>query len=224
MIDMNTNNHSDTFIHRRSRMVERLKSAGIQNAIVLNAMANVPRHLFVEDLFNDHAYDDCSLPLLSNQTISQPYIVARMSELLISPHTGLPQRVLEVGTGCGYQTAVLEQMGIAEIYSIERIKKLHDTARENIHHAGLYRAKLIYGDGYLGLPQIAPFDGMILTAAPSTIPVPLLQQLSIGGRMVLPLGDDNEQFLYLIEKLSEGYRETCLERVHFVPMCSGKTI
>ena len=215
---MNTDNHT----LRRSRMVERLQLAGIRHKTVLNAMASVPRHLFVEDLFYDHAYDDCALPLVSNQTISQPYIVARMSELLISPQTGLPRRVLEVGTGCGYQTAVLEQMGIAEIYSIERIKKLHDIARDNILATGFYRAKLIYGDGYAGMPKLAPFDGIILTAAPPTVPVPLLQQLDIGGRMVLPLGDENQQFLYLIEKQSTGYQETCLERVHFVPMLAGK--
>lgn len=217
---MNTLN--DTFINRRSRMVERLQLAGIRHKTVLNAMASVPRHLFVEDLFYDHAYDDCALPLASNQTISQPYIVARMSELLISSQTGLPNRVLEVGTGCGYQTAILEQMGIAEIYSIERIKKLHDMAREHIHRTGFYRAKLIHGDGYLGLPNFAPFDGIILTAAPPTVPVPLLQQLSIGGRMVLPLGNDDEQFLYLIEKSVKGYHETCFERVYFVPMLAGK--
>ena len=215
--------NTDTHLLRRSRMVERLKSAGISNQAVLAAMLKVPRHLFVEDIFYRHAYDDLSLPLPAGQTISQPYIVARMSELLCSPHTGFPQKVLEIGTGCGYQTAVLESIGIGEIYSIERIKKLHDIARNNLQHGDFYRAKLIYGDGYAGLPTFAPFDGIILTAAPPQIPLPLLRQLTIGGRMVLPLGDEYQQFLYLIEKTEKGYRETCLERVNFVPMLGGKT-
>ena len=215
--------NTDTYLLRRSRMVERLKSAGIRNEAVLNAMRQVPRHLFLEDIFEKHAYDDLSLPLPAGHTISQPYIVARMSELLHSPHTGFPQKILEIGTGCGYQTAILECIGISEIYSIERIRKLHDTARDNLQTIGCYRARLIYGDGYAGLTTFAPFDGIIITAAPPQIPVPLLQQLATGGRMVLPLGDERQQYLYLIEKLEQGYRETCLERVNFVPMLDGKS-
>ncbi|MBQ5429537.1 MAG: protein-L-isoaspartate O-methyltransferase, partial [Neisseriaceae bacterium] len=130
--------NTDTYLIRRSRMVERLKSAGIRNEAVLNAMRQVPRHLFLEDIFEKHAYDDLSLPLPAGQTISQPYIVARMSELLCSTTIGFPQKVLEIGTGCGYQTAVLESIGISEIYSIERIKQLHDIARENLHNCGFY--------------------------------------------------------------------------------------
>ena len=215
--------NTDTYLIRRTRMVERLKLSGIRNETVLHAMNRVPRHLFIGYIFENHAYDDLSLPLSAGQTISQPYIVARMSELLYDPHTGFPQKVLEIGTGCGYQTAILENMGIGEIYSIERIKKLHDTARDNLHNSGCYRAKLIYGDGYAGLPTFAPFNGIIITAAPPNIPVALLQQLAIGGRMVLPLGDEQQQFLYLIEKSEHGFRETCLERVNFVPMLDGKT-
>ena len=214
--------NTDTYLIRRSRMVERLKSAGIRNETVLRAISRVPRHLFIEDIFENHAYDDLSLPLPAGQTISQPYIVARMSELLCSPTIGFPQKVLEIGTGCGYQTAVLDSIGIGSIYSIERIKKLHDIARYNLQNSGFYRARLIYADGYAGLPSFAPFDGIIITAAPPQIPVPLLQQLATGGRMVLPLGDEQQQFLYLIEKTEQGYRETCLERVNFVPMLDGK--
>lgn len=208
---------------RRQRMVERLIQMGIHRSEVLNAMSAVPRHLFVEEALRSRAYDDMSLPLGLGQTISQPYTVAIMTQLLLGDKTpAASPRVLEIGTGCGYQTAILQALHLPEIYSIERLHPLHERAKQNLRTVRLLaHARLICGDGYLGLPEEAPFDGIIVTAAPLQIPVPLLQQLAIGGRMVLPLADGQTQFLWVIDKTERGFRETCVQEALFVPLING---
>ncbi|WP_323811433.1 protein-L-isoaspartate(D-aspartate) O-methyltransferase [Snodgrassella sp. B3882] len=205
---------------RRARMVARLRQMGITREEVLEAMVTVPRHLFVEEALRSRAYDDMSLPLGLGQTISQPYTVAVMTQLLFAKRPiNVNQRILEIGTGCGYQTAILQALKIKEIYSIERIRSLHERAKQNLRAVRLQsQARLVCGDGYLGLPQQAPFDGIMLTAAPKEVPLPLLQQLAIGGRMVLPLDEGGIQFLWVIDKTAKGFQETCVQKALFVPL------
>ncbi len=218
---------------RRERMVERLQHMGIRRPEVLAAMATVPRHLFVEETLRSRAYDDMSLPLGLGQTISQPYTVAVMTQLLLGndPLTRY-RRILEIGTGCGYQTAVLLALRLPEnhapaayapeIYSVERLRPLHERAKQHLRHVRLPRqARLVCGDGYLGLPEVAPFDGILVTAAPEQVPLPLLQQLAVGGRMVLPLDDGHAQFLWVIDKTEHGFQETCVQEALFVPLVNG---
>ena len=208
---------------RRQRMVERLTHMGIRRAEVLAAIGAVPRHLFVEEALRSRAYDDMSLPLGLGQTISQPYTVAVMTQLLLGEEPlSQRRRVLEIGTGCGYQTAVLQALGLPEIYSIERLRPLHERAKQHLRAVKLLQqARLVCGDGYLGLPEVAPFDGILVTAAPAQIPLPLLQQLAVGGRMVLPLDDGHAQFLWVIDKTEQGFRETCIQEALFVPLVNG---
>lgn len=209
------------FENRRRRMIERLARMGIGTR-VLQAMDRVPRHLFVEEALQTRAYDEMSLPLGLGQTISQPYTVAKMTELLLGNPSQNMRRVLEIGTGCGYQTAVLLALDLPEIYSVERLRPLHERAKQHLRAAGLLaRARMVCGDGYLGLPEVAPFDGILVTAAPAEIPLALLQQLAVGGRMVLPLDEGGVQYLWLIEKTPQGYRETCVQEANFVPLVSG---
>ena len=205
---------------RRARMVARLRQMGITREEVLEAMVTVPRHLFVEEALRSRAYDDMSLPLGLGQTISQPYTVAVMTQLLFAKRPiNVNQRILEIGTGCGYQTAILQALKIKEIYSIERIRSLHERAKQNLRAVRLQsQARLVCGDGYLGLPQQAPFDGIMLTAAPKEVPLPLLQQLAIGGRIVLPLDEGGIQFLWVIDKTAKGFQETCVQKALFVPL------
>jgi len=186
---------------------------------VMAVMGEVARHEFVPHEYRSMAYDDHPLPIGYDKTVSQPFMVAFMTDLLeIEPH----HRVLEIGTGCGYQTAVLLALGLPEIYSVERLRPLHERAKQHLRAAGLLaQARMVCGDGYLGLPDVAPFDGILVTAAPTEIPLPLLQQLAIGGRMVLPLDEGGVQYLWLIEKTAQGYRETCVQRANFVPLVSG---
>ncbi len=202
----------------RARMIDRLRAAGIQDEVVLAAMNAVPRHIFVDEALASRAYDDVSLPLGFGQTISQPYIVARMIEVLRAGNT--LGRVLEIGTGCGYQAAVLAQVA-HEVYSIERIQPLYERASNCLDELQLVNAALRYGDGSGGLPEVAPFDGIIMAAAATHVPQALLAQLAVGGRMVLPLGTQ-EQVLCVIEREPQGYRETRLEPVKFVPLLMGK--
>lgn len=212
----------DTYTLRRSRMVAKLQKLGIRNVAVLDAMMKVPRHLFVEEALAYNAYENCSLPIGLGQTISQPYIVARMTELLCGPNGEVPKKVLEIGTGCGYQTAVLLALGVTQVYSVERLSKLHEQAKANLRDAKAKSARLVCGDGYLGLPEAAPFDAVIVTAAPKEIPEALLLQLAPTGRTVLPLAQNGKQYLWLIEKHLDGFQETCVEPVHFVPLLNGK--
>ncbi len=205
----------------RARLVERLREQGIKDEAVLAAMFEVPRHLFVDEALASRAYDDVSLPINFNQTISQPYIVARMIEVLHGSGSGNPlDRVLEIGTGCGYQAAVLAQVA-REVYTIERIQPLYERARRQLRDLKIRNVTLRYGDGGVGLPDVAPFDGIIMAAAAPVLPVALREQLAVGGRMVLPVGWQ-EQRLYLVERLESGFRETELEPVKFVPLLMGK--
>lgn len=203
----------------RSRMIERLREQGIRDEVVLAAMNSVPRHMFVEEAISHLAYDDKSLPIGYGQTISQPYIVARMIEVMRNGKQ--LNRVLEIGTGCGYQAAVLAQVA-REVYSVERILPLHERAVLTLKELHVNNVISSYADGGLGLPEIAPFDGIIMAAAATHIPQALLDQLAVGGRMVLPLGAQ-EQTLYLIERDEQGYRESSLEAVKFVPLLMGRT-
>ena len=201
----------------RDRMVQRLREQGIKDEVVLGAMNAIPRHIFVDEALSIRAYEDVSLPIGYGQTISQPYIVARMTEILRS---GNPLgRVLEIGTGCGYQTSVLSRVA-QEVYSVERISPLLMKARGNLRELRTRNVKVKHADGHYGLPDLAPFDGIIVTAGATHIPNELLQQLSVGGRMVIPVGAQ-EQTLVLVERLPEEFRQTKLEAVKFVPLLGG---
>lgn len=202
----------------RMRMIERLRQNGIRDERVLAAMFEVPRHLFIDEAISTRAYDDLSLPIGQGQTISQPYMVARMTELLIQGRE--PGNVLEIGTGCGYQTAVLLKVGAA-VHSIERLSSLLDKARQNLRAAKLIHARLVHGDGHFGLPEVSPFDGIIMTAAARIVPEALLSQLTEGGRLVMPLGEA-EQHLWLMEKTAQGIQKTRLDPVKFVPLLPGR--
>jgi len=205
----------------RARMVQRLRDKGIRDERILGAMASVPRHLFVEEALASRAYEDTALPIGFGQTISQPFVVARMIEMLIQDAT--PATVLEVGTGCGYQAAVLARV-FREVYSIERIKGLHERARTNLFGLKLTNLRLAHGDGYAGLEKAAPFQAIIVAAAARAVPDALLRQLAAGGRMVLPLHSNNgdQQRLVLIERSGRGFIESELDPVRFVPMEAGK--
>ena len=201
----------------RDRMVARLREQGITDEIVLQAMAEIPRHIFVDEALSIRAYEDVSLPIGLGQTISQPYIVARMTEIL---RNGAPlNKVLEIGTGCGYQTAVLSKVA-KEVLSVERIRPLLMKARSHLRTLKCTNVKLDHADGSLGLADFAPFDGIMVTAAASHVPQELLTQLAIGGRLVIPIGTST-QFLTVIERTNTEYQQTKLEAVKFVPLLGG---
>ena len=205
----------------RKAMTARVAKQGVTDSKVLAAMEAVPRHLFMEPALASQAYIDASLPIGYHQTISQPYIVARMIEVMRNNNSaGVLNRVLEIGTGCGYQAAVLSLVA-KEGYSIERIKGLHELAKSNLRPMRVANIRLHYGDGMLGLPQAAPFDGIILAAAGLEVPQALLEQLTIGGRLVAPVGD-RHQVLQLIERVSKyEWKSSTLEDCHFVPLRPG---
>lgn len=208
-----------TSARTRGRMIERLRTQGIQDEVVLAAMSSVPRHVFIDEALSSRAYDDVSLPIGHGQTISQPYIVARMTEILRNgKQLG---RVLEVGTGCGYQAAVLSQVA-KEVYSVERIQPLYLRAKKQLFDLKLRNVNVRYADGTSGLSDGAPFDGIIMACAAPALSDALKEQLAVGGRMVLPIGTQ-EQYLYLYERTEAGFRETRLDAVKFVPLLSGKT-
>jgi protein-L-isoaspartate(D-aspartate) O-methyltransferase len=212
-----------TSTRTRTRMVERLREQGIRDEAVLAAMAAVPRHIFVEDALAIRAYDDSPLPIGAGQTISQPYVVARMTELL---RAGGPlSRVLEIGTGCGYQTAILAQLA-GEVYTVERIGSLVAKARRNLRALKASNVRIKHGDGTVDLGEDLEIDGIMVTAAATQVPAPLLRYLKIGGRMVLPLARyDAElrgvQLLTVIEAAPDGIREHTYDAVRFVPLLSG---
>lgn len=201
----------------RARMIDRLREQGIRDERVLAAIAAVPRHVFVEEALASRAYEDTALPLGFAQTISQPYIVARMIEVLREGRE--LGKTLEIGAGCGYQAAVLAQL-TSEVYAVERIEPLLAKAKLNMRAIQQFKVRLKYADGQFGLPEAAPFDTIIVAAAAANVPQPLLQQLALGGRMLLPLGT-RDQHLLLIERRVEGYVETRLDSVRFVPLLSG---
>ncbi|MDD2885758.1 MAG: protein-L-isoaspartate(D-aspartate) O-methyltransferase [Dechloromonas sp.] len=202
----------------RARMVERLREKGIKNDAVLKAMAAVPRHVFVEEALASRAYEDTALPLGMGQTISQPFIVARMIELLLNGRSGLG-RTLEIGAGCGYQATVLAQL-TKEVFAIERLAPLIEKAKVNMRTLQQFNVRLKHADGQLGLPEGAPYDSIIVAAAGIGIPPALLSQLAVGGRLVLPVGAQ-EQYLSLVERTPQGFTETRLDTVRFVPLLSG---
>lgn len=204
----------------RKAMVDRIARQGVQDPVVLAAMENVPRHFFLEPGLASQAYIDAALPIGYQQTISQPYIVARMIEVLRAYTPGGLNLVLEIGTGCGYQAAVLAQVA-KEVYSIERIKALHELARTNLRPLRIPNLRLHFGDGMLGLPDIAPFDGIILAAAGMDVPPALLAQMAVGGSLVAPVGADN-QVLQLSRRTSlTAWVTETLEHCHFVPLKAG---
>jgi protein-L-isoaspartate(D-aspartate) O-methyltransferase len=205
----------------RKAMVARVAKQGVKDAKVLAAMEAVPRHLFMEPALASQAYIDASLPIGHHQTISQPYIVARMIEVMrANKHGGTLTKVLEIGTGCGYQAAVLSLVA-KDVYSIERIKPLHELAKANLRPLRIPNIRLHYGDGMLGFPQVAPFDGIILAAAGLEVPQTLLDQLAIGGRLVAPVGSAR-QVLQLIERVGKyEWTTATLEDCHFVPLRPG---
>jgi len=203
----------------RVRMVERLREQGIKDEAVLAAMALVPRHLFVEEALASRAYEDVALPINYGQTISSPWIVGRMTELLRNSGSNPLGKVLEIGTGCGYQTAVLAKIA-HEVYSIERIGPLLTRTRIRLRELGVRNIHLKHADGMQGLPETGSFDGIMMTAVIPEIPEALLAQLAAGGRMVFPKGN-RQQYLCVIDHTSEGFIETILDEVKFVPILPG---
>ena len=202
----------------RDRMVERLREQGISDEWVLDAMAAVPRHLFVEEALASRAYEDSALPIGFEQTISQPYVVARMLEAARADR--MLDKGLEVGTGCGEQAAVLAKIA-KQAYSIERIAPLLEKARANLRPLRIANLRLSHGDGYLGLADVAPFDAIVVAAAATHMPRALLDQLAVGGRLVIPIGTKN-QTLTMVERTDSGFKESRLDAVRFVPMRLGK--
>lgn len=203
----------------RDRLIERLRDKGIQNERVLEVMRTMPRHLFVDEAMSSRAYEDSSLPIGHGQTISQPFIVARMTEVLLSH--GVPDSVLEVGTGSGYQAAILSQL-VPKVYSVERIVALQTQARERYHQLGIHNISLKHTDGSWGWPQHGPYPAIIVTAAPEQVPEALLEQLAVGGIMVIPVGSQRGvQKLLLITREENQFVEEELDAVKFVPMLNG---
>ena len=205
----------------RSRMVEKLRAQGVTDEAVLSAMNQVPRHQFVESALVNQAYEDTSLPIGLGQTISKPNVVARMIDLLRAGHSGKLGRVLEIGTGCGYQAAVLSLVA-TEVYSIERLRGLHDKAKENLRTLRLPNVHLIFGDGMIGFPKGAPYAGIISAAGGEQVPQPWLDQLAVGGRLIAPtVTAQGQQALVVVERTDTGFQKEVLEAVHFVPLKSG---
>ena len=223
---LNTNKEDEYLYQgKRKRLVEQLKEKGITNQAVLNSILKIPRHLFFDQSTErpallDHAYSDKALKIGAGQTISHPFTVAFQTEKL---NIVKGEKVLEIGTGCGYQTAVLLEMG-AKVYSIERQKELFDKTKVFLPLLGYKGAKLVYGDGYKGLPQFAPFDKIIVTAAAPYIPEELLAQLVIGGILVIPLGEGEEQVMnVIVKKSATEYNKQAFGKFKFVPMLQNKS-
>jgi len=203
----------------RNRMIDRLMEQGISNHSVLNIMRDTPRHLFMDEALSSRAYEDIALPIGYNQTISQPYIVARMTELLVDH--GVTGRVLEIGTGCGYQAAVLAQM-VDQVYSVERISSLQDKARRLLMDLSIRNIKYLHSDGGWGWSDFAPYEGILVAAAPTEIPKGLVQQMKEGGVMIIPVGPQGNQVLQKVVKTATGYDVEDIEPVSFVPFVQGK--
>lgn len=201
----------------RDRLIGRLQDQGIRNFDVLDAIRSVPRHLFIDEALAHRAYEDTALPIGHNQTISQPYIVARMTELLIEG--GRLKNVLEIGTGSGYQTAVLARFA-QQVCSVERIKALQEKARARLKSLKINNVLLRYADGNTGMKDKAPFDGILAAAAPAQIPLELLDQLAVGGRLIIPVGE-HKQVLYRVTRTETGFQQDKIEEVKFVPFRSG---
>ncbi|HEY4215409.1 MAG TPA: protein-L-isoaspartate(D-aspartate) O-methyltransferase [Steroidobacteraceae bacterium] len=207
-----------TSARTRDRLVQRLRDQGIKNAAVLDRVRNVPRHIFVDEALGSRAYEDTALPIGFGQTISQPYIVARMTEALLDgPEL---RNVLEVGTGCGYQTAVLAPL-VTKLASIERIEPLFKRAKERIKELGIRNVRFRHGDGFAGWKTQGPFDGILVAAAPLTVPEELIKQLNVGGRLLVPIGAEGEQQLIRFTRKEQRVERESLGPVMFVPMLGG---
>ena len=201
----------------RERLVQRLVDQGISNRAVLDVLRTTPRHMFLDEAMAHRAYEDTSLPIGYQQTLSQPYIVARMTELLLA--AGPLERVLEIGTGSGYQTTILAQL-VERVYSVERIKPLQAKARQRLRRLKLHNVHTRHADGGMGWAEKGPFDGIITTAAPESIPEELLQQLAPGGRLVIPVGGET-QHLQVVTRTPGGFQTEIVEAVRFVPLRPG---
>jgi len=203
----------------RDRLVARLREEGISNEAVLDVIRNTPRHLFVDEALASRAYEDTALPIGYNQTISQPYIVAVMTDLVVRDH---PQKVLEIGTGSGYQAAILAPL-VSRIYTVERIKPLAVQARQRFRKLGLRNIRASHSDGTEGLPDFAPYDAIITTAATELIPQALMEQLSPGGgRLIIPVGGRDRQTLTVVTRHGDSYEQEDLDPVIFVPLLTGQ--
>ena len=217
MNELHLNGIGMTSQRTRDRLIGRLQDQGIRNFEVLDAIRSVPRHLFIDEALAHRAYEDTALPIGHSQTISQPYIVARMTELLIEG--GRLNNVLEIGTGSGYQTAILSRFA-TQVCSLERIKALQEKARPRLKALKITNVLLRYSDGSIGLKEKAPFDGILAAAAPAQIPQELLDQLAVGGRLVIPVGEE-KQVLYRVTRTESGFQREKIEDVNFVPFRSG---
>lgn len=218
MNDRRLNGIGMTSMRTRERLVQRLREQGISNEAVLDRIRTVPRHIFVDEALASRAYEDTALPIGFNQTISQPYIVARMSEALLE--AGPLDKVLEVGTGCGYQTAVLASL-VGKLYTIERIEPLLERAKGRLKELQIRNVRYKHGDGYEGWQLGAPYDGILVAAAPLSVPDALLSQLAVGGRLVMPVGAEGRQQLLRLTRTEEGVTRETLGAVSFVPLQSG---
>ena len=208
-----------TSARTRDRLVNRLKDHGIRSSAVLEQIRNVPRHLFVDEALSSRAYEDTALPIGHSQTISQPYVVAKMTEALLEDFDG--DKVLEIGTGCGYQTAVLAPL-VKEIYTVERIPDLLRKTKQRLRQLDIYNVKFRQGDGWEGWPKYGPYDGIIVAAAAPELPRKLLEQLAPGGRLIMPVGPSGAQDLVMLRRLDDHFEQISLGGVSFVPLVKGK--
>ncbi len=202
----------------RDRLVRRIIEGGVKDHRVLEVIRQMPRHIFVDEALASRAYEDTALPIGYGQTISQPYVVARMTELLLQG--GELKRVLEVGTGCGYQAAVLSQL-VEQVYSVERLQPLVEMAQRHLRKLAIRNVRVSHSDGEWGLEDRAPFDGILVAAAPEKVPESLKEQLAVGGRLVIPVGPPGRQDLLLITRTEEGFQQQVLDYVSFVPLVGG---
>ena len=208
-----------TSARTRDRLVDRLRNHGIRSSAVLEQIRNVPRHLFVDEALASRSYEDTALPIGHGQTISQPYVVAKMTEALLADFAG--DKVLEIGTGCGYQTAVLAPL-VKEIYTVERIPELLRKAKQRLRQLDIYNVRFRLGDGWEGWPKYAPYGGIIVAAAAAELPQKLLEQIAPGGRLIMPVGPSGAQELTMVLRRDDHFEQVSLGGVSFVPLVKGK--